>query len=67
MNKCEWNPEANESACATYDSNNYVENHYGCQNEATIMVGANGQWHLCESCAKLPKFKRFRVRKPLKT
>lgn len=32
---------------------------------ATVSVGANGAWHLCASCAALPRFKRFRVRKQL--
>jgi hypothetical protein len=38
----------------------------GCPNEATVSVGANGQWHLCESCAALPYSKRFRKRMPLR-
>lgn len=31
-----------------------------CPNEAVICVGKNPSWHLCESCAALPRFKRFR-------
>lgn len=64
MSYCEWNPE--EDKPAECHLTNPEESHIGCKNEATIAVGANGQWHLCESCAKLPRFKRFRVRIPLK-
>lgn len=38
----------------------------GCENEATMSVGANGQWRLCDICAALPQFARFRKRKPLR-
>lgn len=38
----------------------------GCNNEATVSVGHEGKWHLCDRCAALPHFKRYRVRKPLK-
>lgn len=31
--------------------------------EATWIVGAEGQWRLCEACAQLPEFRRYRVRK----
>lgn len=55
--KCEWNPEKNEAA-KTSD---------GCQNEATWRVGSNGEWLLCEKCAALPEFERFRVRRKLTT
>ena len=37
----------------------------GCGNRAELIVGANGKWRLCASCAALPKFKRFRKRKPI--
>ena len=49
---CEWDP--GREAPAT---------HFGpCYNEAVWSVGANGEWHLCHSCAALPRFKRFRKR-----
>jgi len=36
--------------------------------EATISVGTGkNNWHLCASCAALPRFKRLRRRVPLKT
>jgi hypothetical protein len=31
---------------------------------ATVSLG-NGEWHLCASCAALPAFERFKVRKLL--
>ena len=57
MNRCEWNPRTNEPA--TSDD--------GCHEEARWSIGSNGQWHLCDNCQKLPQFKRFSVRKKLKT
>lgn len=53
--RCEWNPIFHTPAADdTADSN--------CPNYATLSVGASGQWHLCDSCAALPAFKRFRRR-----
>lgn len=37
-----------------------------CPNEATVSLGVKPNWHLCESCASLPAFKRFRRRAPLR-
>ena len=31
-----------------------------CRNGAVYCVGADGQWHLCASCAYLPEFKRLK-------
>ena len=58
MSKCEWNPERNEPA-QEYRRVDGSILHLGCNNEAELSVGANGQWHLCRSCAALPRFKRF--------
>lgn len=55
MSPCEWNP--NKNAPAAGDD--------GCRNDATVCVGADGQWHLCDECAELPRFARYRVRTPL--
>jgi hypothetical protein len=39
----------------------------GCPNEATLSVGSGkNNWHLCESCAAMPEFRRYRRRVPLK-
>jgi hypothetical protein len=54
---CDWNPKAKQRARSHEDS---------CPNEATVCVGAKGQWHLCEECAALPRFNRFRSRRELR-
>lgn len=53
---CEWDPVNNRAHDGVI----------GCPSEAEISVGANGQWHLCEECAALPQFKRFRKRTALR-
>jgi hypothetical protein len=50
---CEWAPLACRAAESDDDA-------YACLHEATVCVGANGQWHLCVACADLPKFRRFK-------
>lgn len=50
---CEWNPAANAPA---------IMGGPVCPLPATVSVGANGQWHVCEACAKLPHFERLRKR-----
>lgn len=59
MSLCEYNPE--KKAPATL-----LPSEGDCKNEATVSVGAAGEWHLCDSCAALPFFKRLRKRTPLK-
>jgi hypothetical protein len=61
---CEWDPVRGEPA-NYFDHGEWVE-HLGCDNQSTLSVGANGKWHLCESCAALPEFKRYRKRVSLK-
>ncbi len=56
LGPCEWNPFTNLPATSPH----------GCPNEATVALGAKGEWHLCEQCAALPRFARYRVRKPLR-
>lgn len=58
MSGCEWDPERNDLAFGT--------DHHHQTSPATMIVGANGQFRLCDSCAALPRFKRFRVRKPVR-
>ncbi len=53
--QCEWEPKHGRPA-HTED-----EPHA----DATVSVGADGQWHLCASCAQLPQFKRFTTRKDI--
>lgn len=55
MADCEWNPVADREAFVGDPPHG----------QATVMVGTDGKYHLCESCARLPRFARFRVRRPL--
>lgn len=57
--RCEWNPRFNEPSSEPQAPGD-------CENNAAVCVGRSPTWHLCESCAALPRFKRFRVRQPLK-
>ncbi len=52
---CEWDPEHGRPA--------HVDD--APHGDATVSLG-DGQWHLCASCAALPAFDRFTVRKPLR-
>lgn len=55
MSVCEWYPDEGRAATS----------HDPVHGKAEVVVGARGQWHLCRSCAALPEFRRFRVRKPV--
>lgn len=54
-NGCEWDP-ARDALAYAHDA------HHGL-NLATWIVGANGNYRLCDSCAALPTFQRYRRRK----
>lgn len=56
LEECEWDPTRGEPALAREPSHAWSE----------VSLGAKGEWHVCRSCAALPRFKRFRVRKDLK-
>lgn len=60
MAKCEWDPVNDRLAQILAPD---VE--IGCNNTATVSVGG-GAYHLCASCADLPRFKRYRSRVELK-
>lgn len=63
---CEWDPARNQPAEATMRRGKFAS-YRGCDEVATLSVGTGaGNWHLCESCAALPRFKRYRRRVPLK-
>ena len=47
---CEYNPETKLPAFEGGP----------CYHRATVCAGANGRWHLCDCCAKLPEFKRLK-------
>jgi len=53
---CEWDPSRDRKARLRED----------VHADAVWSVGARGQWHLCEACAALPRFSRYRVRVRLK-
>lgn len=55
MSDCEWNPTENRPAFEDDPPHG----------EATMMVGVDGRWHLCASCAESGAFKRYRVRRSL--
>ena len=55
MANCEWNPTEKRPAFEGDPSHG----------EAKLAVGVDGKWHLCESCAALPEFARYRKRRPL--
>ena len=57
MSGCEWNPATNEPA---YETDEHTRT-----TPAVVSVGRNGDWHLCASCAALPRFKRFTSRSPV--
>jgi len=59
MGDCEWAPIADRASFGGDDA-------YACPNQAELSVGSDGRWHLCSSCAALPRFSRFRSRKPLR-
>lgn len=56
MSVCEWNPEAG-AVKKTPDE--------PCRNDATVAVGSNGKHRLCDDCAGLAVFDRYRSRTPL--
>lgn len=61
---CEWDP-VREAPSDYIDCGDTVE-HRGCDNSATLSVGVRKNWHLCESCAAKPRFKRYRKRVSLR-
>lgn len=57
MERCEYNPKAGRARLGDEDA---------CSNEATLCVGHKGLWRLCQRCAALPQFNRFKVVRPLR-
>jgi hypothetical protein len=65
---CEWDPEHNRPAKRAdlwgKDSDGAIRRRdvgTGCPNPAQVVLGANGAWRLCATCAELPRFRRYRV------
>ena len=50
-NACEWNATKNEPTAVS-----------DLHAVATVLVGSKTTWRLCENCANLPEFKRYRRR-----
>jgi len=57
--RCEWNPRFHEPSSEPPAPGD-------CQNVAMLCVGRSPSWHVCESCAAEPRFRRYRVRVPLR-
>ncbi len=55
--RCEWAPSRDEPASVFPNGDDVPGN---CPNAATEVVGARGSWHLCASCAALPRFARLK-------
>ena len=60
MAQCEWNPTLQEPSQKPRRATD-------CRNDAEVVLGTKGQWHLCRPCAALSKFKRYKVRQNLPT
>lgn len=60
MSRCEWNPTFKVAALDPPAPTD-------CPNEATIVLGARGVWHVCDTCAQDEKFKLFTKRTPMRT
>lgn len=54
---CEWNPETNRPA-------EFGDRHFN-DAHATVIVGGQINYRLCDSCAALPNFKRMKKRVPI--
>lgn len=52
---CEMDPKTGEPL--------YDDNPHYAEARAVWLIGANGQWRVCDSCAKLPTLRRYKVRK----
>lgn len=57
MSLCEWDPDRGGPALTWPCSGLRT----GCSNEAVVALGHNGAWHVCATCAELPRFRRLRV------
>ena len=54
---CEWCPDADRPS---YGGDKHHETV-----RAEWMIGSGIPWRLCAECAKLPRFARYRVRRPI--
>lgn len=59
MSFSEWDPGRNRPATEIRPHGCTVRD--GCEHQAVVRLGAKGDWHLCATCAELPRFRRYRV------
>jgi hypothetical protein len=52
---CEYNPDEKREA---YEHEAHAS--------ADIILGYHNEWRLCSKCASLDRFKKYRIRKPIK-
>jgi len=62
---CEWDPLNDRLNEGIMMSDGTWTAMQGCRHEADVMVGRDGL-RLCRSCALLPRFRRFRIRKEIR-
>lgn len=62
---CEWDPVNNRPARYVDRPKPYLSYREGCTDKATLLVGSEGQWRLCDHCAGLKRFKGYRTRKEI--
>lgn len=55
VERCEWNPTLHEAAVTPSRQTD-------CPNVTSVCIGAQGTWHVCDSCAQDPAFNRFKIR-----
>lgn len=54
---CEWCPEHDRPA--------WTADEHTRTTPATVILGRDPNWFLCEACAALPHFRRFTTRRPM--
>lgn len=57
---CEWRPGDDEPSKEVWRDGKWVVVPGNCPNVATEVVGTRDCWHLCASCAALPRFRRMK-------
>lgn len=57
--RCEYNPKFQRPSTDPPSEGD-------CPNRSAICLGHEGKWHVCESCAALPEFNKYRKRRPVK-
>ena len=65
LDPCEWDPVRGQRNAGDLHKDGTWSCMQGCRNRADVIVGARAQWRLCESCAALPRFRRYRIRTPI--